>query len=245
MSATLVAVAAISAAIIAYELLLMRLFSIIGWHHFAYMIISIALLGFGASGSALALMQARLLRHFNVIFAACAALFAASAVLSFAAAMRLPFNALAIVWDARQLLWLGLTYLLLILPFFFGATAIGLAFSRFSDEIGRVYAFDLVGAGLGALGIVGLLFALSPTAALRLIAAAALLAAGLALFGQRNPRARPVVAALAFVAVGISLWLPPGLIALHPHISEYRAWQRRCSFPKPGSSRSARAHSGS
>ena len=55
--ATLFAVAAISAAILAYEVLLMRLFSIIWWHHFAYMIISIALLGFGASGTALALAQ--------------------------------------------------------------------------------------------------------------------------------------------------------------------------------------------
>jgi hypothetical protein len=95
--ATLTAVAAISAAILAYEVLLMRLFSIIGWHHFAYMIISIALLGFGASGPALVLAQGRLLRHFNAIFAGCAVLFAATAVLSFAAAMRIPFNALAIV----------------------------------------------------------------------------------------------------------------------------------------------------
>ncbi len=220
--ATLAAVAAISAAILAYEVLLMRLFSIIGWHHFAYMIISIALLGFGASGTALALTQDRLIRHFHAVFAAGAGLFATTAVLSFAAAMRLPFNALAIVWDARQLLWLGLTYLLLILPFFFGGGAIGLAFSRFSHEIGRVYAFDLIGAGLGALGIVGVLFVLSPTAALRLIAAAGLVAAALALAASSHARARPLGAALAALAVGTGLWLPPELIALHPHISQYK-----------------------
>ena len=39
--ATLAAVAVISAAILAYQVLLMRLFSIVSWHHFAYMIISI------------------------------------------------------------------------------------------------------------------------------------------------------------------------------------------------------------
>ena len=55
--ATLPAVATISAAVLAYEVLLVRLFSITGWHHFAYMIISIALLGFGASGSILALAR--------------------------------------------------------------------------------------------------------------------------------------------------------------------------------------------
>ena len=38
----------------------MRLFSIIQWHHFAYMMISIALLGYGASGTFLALARKRL-----------------------------------------------------------------------------------------------------------------------------------------------------------------------------------------
>jgi len=46
----LVAIAVISASALAYEVLLMRLFSIIQWHHFAYMIISLALLGYGVSG---------------------------------------------------------------------------------------------------------------------------------------------------------------------------------------------------
>ena len=46
----LLAVAGLSAATLAYEILLMRLLSISHWHHFAYMIISLALLGYGASG---------------------------------------------------------------------------------------------------------------------------------------------------------------------------------------------------
>ncbi len=46
----LVAVALTSAGLLAYEVLLTRLFAITQWHHFAYMVISIALLGYGASG---------------------------------------------------------------------------------------------------------------------------------------------------------------------------------------------------
>jgi len=38
-------IAIISASALAYEVLLTKLFSIILWHHFAYMIISLALLG--------------------------------------------------------------------------------------------------------------------------------------------------------------------------------------------------------
>jgi hypothetical protein len=48
------AVAVISAATLAYEVLLVRLFAIVQWHHFAFMAISIALLGFGASDRFLA-----------------------------------------------------------------------------------------------------------------------------------------------------------------------------------------------
>ncbi|TIL50856.1 MAG: SAM-dependent methyltransferase, partial [Mesorhizobium sp.] len=94
-----------------------------------------------------------------------AALFGMTAVASFAIAERLPFNALEIIWDPRQLGWLAASYALLILPFFFGATCVGLAFCRHPGQIGRVYAFDLAGAGIGALGIVGLLFLVFPSTA--------------------------------------------------------------------------------
>ena len=53
----LLGVFVLSGAVIGYEILLMRLFSISQWHHFAYMIISLALLGFGASGTLIALAR--------------------------------------------------------------------------------------------------------------------------------------------------------------------------------------------
>src|SRR6059058_3927743 len=89
----LVAITLVSAGLLAYEVLLTRLFAIIQWHHFAYMVISIALLGYGASGTFLAFAQKRLLSHFIPVFALCAALFAVSAVAAFVVAERLPFNA--------------------------------------------------------------------------------------------------------------------------------------------------------
>src|SRR4029077_5396487 len=174
---------------------------IVSWHHFAYMILSIALLGFGASGTTLALAQRKLLPHFRAVFAVSAALFAVTAIASFAAAIRLPFNPLAIVWDARQLFWLTLTYALLVLPFFFGGGAIGLALSRYRQEISRLYAFDLIGAGIGALGVVGVLFLLSPTATLRVIGALGLLAAALVLLpGVVRRRSRLAATGLGVAA---------------------------------------------
>src|SRR5882762_10489231 len=108
---TLVAIALISAGLLAYEVLLTRLFAIIQWHHFAYMVISIALLGYGVSGTFLAFARDRLRRHFITVFALCAALFAVSAVAGFVVAQRLPFNALAVIWEPSQLLYLFLLYL--------------------------------------------------------------------------------------------------------------------------------------
>ena len=102
----LLAVALLSAAVIGYEILLMRLFSIALWHHFAYMIISLALLGFGASGTFIALARGWLTRNFDCMFAAGAALFGISSVVSFALAQRVPFNPLEVVWDGRQQLYL-------------------------------------------------------------------------------------------------------------------------------------------
>src|ERR1700738_448554 len=139
---TLVAIALTSAGLLAYEVLLTRLFAIIQWHHFAYMVISIALLGYGASGTFLALAQDRLRRHFITVFALCAALFAVSAVTSFAVAQRLPFNALAVIWEPSQLLYLFLLYLLFTVPFGCGATCVGLALTAFPSEIGRIYRSD-------------------------------------------------------------------------------------------------------
>src|SRR5437762_10534160 len=95
----LVAIALTSAGLLAYEVQLTRLFAIIQWHHFAYMVISIALLGYGASGTFLAFAKDRLRRRFTSAFALFAALFALSAVAGFVVAQRLPFNPLAIIWE--------------------------------------------------------------------------------------------------------------------------------------------------
>jgi spermidine synthase len=229
--AGLVAVAVLSAAILAYEVLLMRLFSIIWWHHFAYMIISVALLGFGASGTALALARERLMPRFAAWFAAGAALFGVTAVLCFAVSMRLPFNALAILWEPEQFLWLGLAYALLVLPFFFGGGAIGLAFSRAPDQIGRTYAYDLVGAGLGALGIVTLLLVLPADAALRCVASLGFLSAALALAPFRGRRTQVASVALTTAALLVLACLPTGLLSLHPQISEYKGLRTALLVP--------------
>ena len=82
----LVAVAILSAAAIGYEILLTRLFAIVQWHHFAFMVISIALLGFGASGTFLLVLGDRIRLRAEPFLALTALAFALAAPSCFAIA---------------------------------------------------------------------------------------------------------------------------------------------------------------
>jgi hypothetical protein len=208
-------IALVSAGALADEILLTRFFGIIHWYHFAYMMISLALLGFGASGTFLALARRPLLRHFDAAFTANLALFGLFAVLAPPLAAALPFRTEELLWDPLQPVWLALTYLLLSIPFFCAANAIGLALIAHRERAGRIYAADLVGAGCGSLVIVGVLYLAAPEHALKLVGAAGCLAAALAAAElqttHRALRAVGFFALLAVIAVPASLLKPqPG-----------------------------------
>jgi spermidine synthase len=172
----LLATLLVSAAAIGYEILLMRALSIVQWHHFAYMIISLALLGYGASGTFVALFRSWLEPRFELAFALCALLFSITMLLCFVFGLRVPFNALEIIWEPQQFLILSLVYLIFLVPFFFAACCIGLAFTCRREFVSHIYFFDLCGAGLGAVLIIGALFAMTPQDSLLVLAALAVTA---------------------------------------------------------------------
>src|SRR5215467_3741726 len=103
----------LSAAALGYEILLARLFSIIQWHHFAYMIISVALLGYGVAATFVALARDRLLERYAQAFVAGAAAFGVFAVAGFELAQRVRFSPLELAWDPWQWLHLLAIYALL------------------------------------------------------------------------------------------------------------------------------------
>lgn len=199
----------ISASAIGYEILLVRVLSIVQWHHFAYMIISLALLGYGASGTFIALARRRLEEDVAAAFSICAAAAGLTMLLAFAIGQRVPFNALEIVWDPQQFLHLAAIYLVFFVPFFFAATCIGLALAFFRSEISRIYFVDLSGAAAGAVLVVGTLFVASPQTVLRLLSGMALLAALAAAAGsaQRSRLAASNVVLLILILALPSAWL--------------------------------------
>jgi len=225
--APVISVALLSVTVLAYEILLMRLFSIIQWHHFAYMVISLALLGYGVSGTLVTLLRQPMLRHFAAVYTGSIMAFAVSAVLCFLAAQQIPFNAELVLWDWHQPAWLLLLYLLLAAPFLCAATALALALMHFDKSIGRVYAFDLAGAGLGGLLIISLLFLVTPLQALVAIGLLALLAAviGARETGLAGWRSLPVLVSVAAVV------LVAGALGSELRLSPYKALSQTLQIP--------------
>ena len=177
-------VALVSATALAYEVLLTRLFAIVQWHHFAYMVISIALLGFGASGTFLAL-NSQLVERFKLVYVVNLVLFGLLALPCFLIAQQFAVHPEQLLWDPRQMIRVTVVYILLALPFFFAATAIGLAFMRYRHAISKIYAADLIGAGIGSVVIVGLLYLLFPIDALKVLSVFGLIASLLAVVELR------------------------------------------------------------
>ena len=181
-----ISIALLSAGSLAYEILLMRLFSIIQWHHFAYMIIALALLGYGASGTVVSIMQRRLLANYRIVYLGCVILFGLSAVICFQIAQHIPFNAEEILWDKRQILFLLANFLILMLPFLFAASGICLSFVQYQKKLSSIYAIDLVGAGVGSLSIIVVLFVMSPQWALISIGIMGVITAAIAAIELNN-----------------------------------------------------------
>jgi len=146
----LLALFLLSAASLAFEVNLTRLFSVAQFYHFAFMTVSLALLGFGASGTFLSLAGGRI-RHPERALTLLAWTFALTAVGSYGLTQALPFDSFRVALDPRQWGILALHYVALSLPFFCAGAATGLLLSLQRGAVGRTYAANLAGSGLGCL----------------------------------------------------------------------------------------------
>ena len=139
----------LSAAFLLLELTLIRLFAVQQFYHFAFMAISLALLGAGASGSLLSVWQ----RRFNP--AALSLAFAITAVFAYLLINYVPFDSFSIAWDRRQILYLAVYFLAAAGPFLFGGLLVGgeliAAGAKEGGGSHLVYGANLMGSGLGCV----------------------------------------------------------------------------------------------
>ena len=162
-------IALVSAAVMLYEIGITRILSVVLWYHFAFLAVSLAMLGIGAPGVWIALRGAksRALQR-ALLVATLAVPLSLVALLQFGGP--LPQRAaFATVCILVPMLALGTAVCLLLL----GAPG---------RSVGRMYAADLLGAGVGALAVVPLMTVV-PTPAL-VAGAGALPAVALMLHGR-------------------------------------------------------------
>lgn len=141
----------LATATLAFEVALTRLYSVAQFYHLAFMIVSIALLGTGASGTALSLLPAMQEGSAYQRLGRCASAAGVSMLGAYLLTNWLPFDSFSMAWDRNQILILGLHYVALSAPFFFSGLALGSLLSQYADQAGKIYAANLTGSALGCL----------------------------------------------------------------------------------------------
>ena len=190
----------LSLATLLLELALTRVLSVSLWYHFGFLVISTALLGFGASGVTLALWTGlRERMDLDLGLGVCGLAFSLSVVFSFWSMQRIPFDPFSVAVDHRQFLFMPIYFLLVALPFFCSGLAISLLLTRGSKAINRLYGYDLLGAGTGCAFVALVIPAFGGTGSVLMAAFVGALSA--LCFAWRSRRALALTAAFVSLAL--------------------------------------------
>ncbi|MEN8730838.1 MAG: class I SAM-dependent methyltransferase [Desulfuromonadales bacterium] len=216
----------VSAALLAFQIALLQILATSQWHHFAYLVISIALLGFGVAGTALALARGWILARASLLLplllCACAVTLAGS--LSFIESLFGSFDSYLLFVNPGEALRLAVSALTLMLPFTCGALAIGIIFTSGAEQIGSHYFANMLGSGIGcALGLAGLAN-LPATLLPPLCGLLALLSAVALLPGSKRSVRGCVLLSLA--GVTLFLFVRPGIT-----LSQYKDLRKTLDLP--------------
>ncbi len=232
----------VSCSTLMYEVALTRIFSIALWYHFAFMIISIAMLGIGSAGTVLSLFTPGPAKRDNRIQTAsdisdvspCSnteskiSLYAAatgfSILLCYIIANQVPFDPVRFAWEKIQFLYLAVYCLVLSIPFFFFGILISTAFIVFSRQAMSIYGCDLIGAGAGSLAVLAILNTTGPEYAV--LTASTLCLTGSLLSGKKQI----LIPALVLIAGNLIIFL------IHPafidvSMSPYKSMPRYLQYP--------------
>ncbi len=222
-----ISLALLSATLLASQILLMQMFSIVQWFHFASMVISVALLGFGVGGTVLSLSRDRLTHRAEWLVPLFTILSGAFLPIAVRASQLegVRFDSYLLFVEAGQLWALTLTYLFLMIPFFFGALALGIAFVRYVDQIGMLYCANLFGSGVGAVLSIGLLWVF-PAQQAASVAALLPIGAGFVMLPPDRP-GRIILTGLLGLSIAIIAYLFP--VQLVP--SQYKDLSRAMNLP--------------
>ena len=145
----LAAIFLISFSLLAFEITLARILSVVLNYHYVFLVVSLTLLGLGTGGIFVHFFRPRIPRgdsRFGSL-ALFASLFSLSIPLSVLVMTRLAYIDNLVVG-------LLLYFLFLFAPFFFAGALLAEVFRMFPDHSSRIYGADLAGAAIGSLAVI-------------------------------------------------------------------------------------------
>lgn len=189
------------------ELTLTRLFSVVLFYHFAFLAISIALLGLGAGG-VFAFIRRTWLERWSTREIAGTSCIAGSVAILVTLEVVL-HSSISLAPSGGNLLRLTVLYVVSAIPFFFCGLLLSVVFARLARNIPRLYGADLAGGAVACLLTVPALNWLGAPNAI--VASAITLAIGGLVWSERTAMRRAATAvAIVFVvlaAVNTQGWL--------------------------------------
>ena len=176
------------------EVSITRIFSAAIWYHFAFVAVSVALVGLGASG---------LVVHHRVTklkgkWAENLTIYSAWGITIF-----IPITLFVMHALASQVIYLPLYMILFSVPFFLIGIIISAAFNAFASVAGRLYAADLIGASAGALLVVLFLVLTGGEGSTLIVGLISAVSA--TLFSRITKNIKKTIGSLMLVAFAISL----------------------------------------
>lgn len=146
----------LSFSLLLFELTLIRVYSATLFYHFAFMAISVAMLGLAASGLTVHLYPDKFKPEDTSNWAwKWSGAYAVAIFIALWISFRIPVN--AYLHPAEVAPKLTVIYLLSAIPFYFAGLVFSGLFASRSNIIGGLYAWDLIGAGLGAVAMIFLI----------------------------------------------------------------------------------------
>ena len=201
-----VGISLLAAATLAFEVYLTRVYSLMIWPYMAFVVVSVAMLGVGAAGAWLATRRASHTTGSQAQMATCAWGFGAVALIGTAIVGHFPADLGGSLISLGAHVPVVLYYLVSGAPFFLSGYAFALAFRSFPEQAHRIYFYDLMGAAVGALAVLGAMNLVGGGGTLATIAIAA--AAASACFSGFKPDRLTLAGVLAAAALLIAIALP-------------------------------------
>jgi len=202
----------ISAATLMLEIALTRLFSVMYFNHFAFLVISIALFGIAFAGTFL------YIKRWKDPYFVSALLFSISVLVGFFPLNSLMFDPIVASVSLMHAARLLLFYVVLGIPFFFSGIIVAHMFSKYQKESGSVYFYNLSGAAFGSLGALPVISIIGE----KVIIAVAVIGLLSSLFFTNEKKRLITAAALMVLFISLPIQI---------NISPYKELQIALSYP--------------